>query len=95
VSEIKSGEASAAQKLLPLVYDELHKLAAAKIAREKPGQTLTATALVHEALLVGSGPRRQAPTSILLEITERNVRPVAGGSPIRRENDSQPPRAAR
>jgi hypothetical protein len=39
----------AAEQLLPLVYDELRKLAAAKLAQEKPGQTLQATALVHEA----------------------------------------------
>ena len=44
-------EAGVAEKLLPLVYDELRKLAAAKMAHEKPGQTLSATALVHEAYL--------------------------------------------
>ena len=50
------GDPRAAQQLLPLVYDELRKLAAAKLAHEKPGQTLQATALVHEAYvrLVGS-----------------------------------------
>jgi len=47
----QDGDATAAADLLPLVYDELRKLAAAKIAREKPGQTLDATALVHEAYL--------------------------------------------
>jgi RNA polymerase sigma factor (TIGR02999 family) len=46
-----AGEPHAAAELLPLVYDELRKLAAAKVAREKPGQTLDATALVHEAYL--------------------------------------------
>jgi RNA polymerase sigma factor (TIGR02999 family) len=53
---IESGDPSAADQLLPLVYDELRKLAAAKMAHEKPGQTLNATALVHEAYLrlVGS-----------------------------------------
>lgn len=51
LSQIESGDPSAADKLLPLVYDELRKLAAAKLAREKPGQTLQATALVHEAYL--------------------------------------------
>lgn len=57
LSRIESGDPSAAGELLPLVYDELRKLAAAKIANEKPGQTLQATALVHEAYLrlVGSG----------------------------------------
>jgi RNA polymerase sigma factor (TIGR02999 family) len=45
------GDPSTAEQLLPLVYDELRKLAAAKLAKEKPGQTLQATALVHEAYL--------------------------------------------
>ena len=45
------GNRQAAVELLPLVYDELRKLAAARLAREKPGQTLDATALVHEAFL--------------------------------------------
>ncbi len=49
LSQIESGDPSAAEQLLPLVYDELRKLAAAKLAGEKPGQTLQATALVHEA----------------------------------------------
>jgi RNA polymerase sigma factor (TIGR02999 family) len=48
---IEQGELHAAEKLLPLVYDELRKLAAQKLAQEKPGQTLQATALVHEAYL--------------------------------------------
>jgi RNA polymerase sigma factor (TIGR02999 family) len=51
LSQIESGDPSAAEDLLPLVYDELRKLAAAKLAQEKPGQTLQATALVHEAYL--------------------------------------------
>jgi RNA polymerase sigma factor (TIGR02999 family) len=46
-----AGDAQAAEKLLPLVYDELRRLASAKMAREAPGQTLQATALVHEAWL--------------------------------------------
>jgi len=49
LSEIESGDPRAAEKLLPLVYEELRKLAAAKLAQENPGQTLQATALVHEA----------------------------------------------
>jgi RNA polymerase sigma factor (TIGR02999 family) len=49
LSQIESGDLSAAEKLLPLIYDELRKLAAAKLAQEVPGQTLQATALVHEA----------------------------------------------
>jgi len=48
---IRAGDAAAASQLLPLVYDELRKLAAAKLAHEKPGQTFDATALVHEAYL--------------------------------------------
>ena len=51
LSQIESGDPSAANQLLPLVYDELRKLASAKLANEKPGQTLQATALVHEAYL--------------------------------------------
>jgi RNA polymerase sigma factor (TIGR02999 family) len=51
LSAIEHGDPSAAEQLLPLVYDELRKLAAQKLAREKPGQTLQATALVHEAYL--------------------------------------------
>ena len=49
LAAIEGGDPSAAARLLPLVYDELRKLAAARLAREKPGQTLQATALVHEA----------------------------------------------
>ncbi len=51
LSKIESGDPSAAEQLLPLVYNELRKLAAQKLAQEKPGQTLQATALVHEAYL--------------------------------------------
>src|SRR6187431_1126125 len=51
LSQIEQGDPQAAEKLLPLVYDELRKLAAAKLAQERPGQTLQATALVHEAYL--------------------------------------------
>src|SRR5579864_3687089 len=49
LSAIQQGDAHAAEQLLPLVYEELRKLAAQQLAREKPGQTLQATALVHEA----------------------------------------------
>jgi len=61
LSQIESGDPSAAEQLLPLVYEELRKLAAVKLAHEKPGQTLQATALVHEAYLrlVGSGHDKQ------------------------------------
>jgi len=51
LNAIEHGDPQAAQKLLPLVYEELRTLAAQKLAREKPGQTLGATALVHEAYL--------------------------------------------
>ena len=51
LSELESGDPSAAEQLLPIVYNELRKLAAAKLAQEKPGQTLQATALVHEAYI--------------------------------------------
>jgi hypothetical protein len=65
LSAIDAGNPQAAEQLLPLVYDELRKLAAHKLAFEKPGQTLDATALVHEAYLrlVGSGLRRRIRTS--------------------------------
>jgi RNA polymerase sigma factor (sigma-70 family) len=51
LSQIEQGDSRASEQLLPLVYSELRKLAAAKLAHEKPGQTLQATALVHEAYL--------------------------------------------
>jgi RNA polymerase sigma factor (sigma-70 family) len=61
LSQIESGDPAAAEQLLPLIYDELRKLAAAKLAHEKPGQTLQATALVHEAYLrlVGGAERER------------------------------------
>jgi RNA polymerase sigma factor (TIGR02999 family) len=51
LSAIEQGDSSAAEQLLPLIYDELRKLAAHKLAQEAPGQTLEATALVHEAYI--------------------------------------------
>jgi RNA polymerase sigma factor (TIGR02999 family) len=57
LSAIEHGDARAAEQLLPLVYDELRKLAAQKLAHEKPGQTLQATDLVHEAYLRLVGDR--------------------------------------
>jgi RNA polymerase sigma factor (TIGR02999 family) len=65
LSAIDQGDPHAAEQLLPLVYDELRKLAAQKMAQEKPGQTLQATALVHEAYIRvvagedATGPREQ------------------------------------
>jgi RNA polymerase sigma factor (TIGR02999 family) len=57
LSAIEQGDARAAEQLLPLIYDELRKPAAEKMAAQKPGQTLEATALLHEAYLrlVGNG----------------------------------------
>ena len=60
LSAIEQGDPHAVEQLLPLVYDELRKLAAQKLAREKPGQTLDATALVHEAYLRLVMPARGA-----------------------------------
>ena len=59
--KIEKGDRAAAEELLPLVYDELRKLAASKMAQERPGQTLQATALVHEAYvkLVDAAEARQ------------------------------------
>jgi RNA polymerase sigma factor (TIGR02999 family) len=56
LSTIDQGDPRAAEELLPLVYDELRRLAAQRLAQEKPGQTLQATALVHEAYLRLVGP---------------------------------------
>jgi RNA polymerase sigma factor (TIGR02999 family) len=66
LSQIEQGDPQATEKLLPLVYEELRKLAAAKLAQEKPGQTLQATALVHEAYLrlVGNGGHGTADTGL-------------------------------
>ena len=63
LSQIDAGNPAAAEELLPLVYDELRKLAAAKLAHEKPGQTLQPTALVHEAYLRLVATSDQAATS--------------------------------
>lgn len=51
LSQIESGDTSAAEQLLPLIYEELRKLAAVRLVHEKPGQTLQATALVHDAYI--------------------------------------------
>jgi RNA polymerase sigma factor (TIGR02999 family) len=59
LSAMDSGDPKAGEQLLPLIYEELRKLAAAKMAQEKPGQTLQATALVHEAWLRLVGPTEQ------------------------------------
>jgi len=60
LSAIEQGDPHAAEQLLPLVYEELRKLAAQRLAQEKPGQTMQATALVHEAYLrLVASPRRE------------------------------------
>jgi RNA polymerase sigma factor (TIGR02999 family) len=89
-----AGDLKAAEQLLPLVYDELRKLAAQRLAQEKPGQTLQATALVHEAylLLVDGdksphwnsrahffGAAAEAMRRILIDDARRKRRPKHGG----------------
>jgi RNA polymerase sigma factor (TIGR02999 family) len=100
LSAIEQGEPSAAGRLLPLVYDELRKLAAQRLAQEKPGQTLEATALVHEAylrLVDGDQARHwnnrghffaaaaEAMRRILVEGARRKARLKHGGGRRRRE----------
>ena len=94
LSAIEQGDPSAAEQLLPLVYDELRRLAVQRLAQEKPGQTLQATALVHEAYLrlvdvdrIQSWNSRghffaaaaEAMRRILIEIARRKGGPQAGG----------------
>ena len=67
LSQIERGDRHAAEQLLPLVYDELRNLAAAKLAQERPGQTLQATALVHEAYVRLVSPASSGKTSIPTE----------------------------
>ena len=64
LSAIEQGDSESAAKLLPLVYDELRRLAAEKMAFEKPGQTLDATALVHEAFIRLTGSERLQKTPL-------------------------------
>ena len=92
---VEEGDPKAAGQLLPLVYDELRRLAAAKLAQEKPGQTLQPTALVHEAYLrlvgPGGGPAwdsrghffaaaAEAMRRILVESARRKRRQKRGGA---------------
>jgi RNA polymerase sigma factor (TIGR02999 family) len=103
LSAIEQGEPQAAERLLPLVYDELRELAAQRLAQEKPGQTLQATALVHEAYLrlVDTDNVRQwnsrahffaaaaeAMRRILIESARRKRRPKHGGDRHRADLDS-------
>jgi RNA polymerase sigma factor (TIGR02999 family) len=100
LAAIERGDPHAADELLPLVYEELRKLAAAQLAGEKPGQTLQATALVHEAYLRlvgcakpqdwnGSGhffaAAAEAMRRILIEIARHKKGPEAGGRHARVE----------
>ena len=95
LSAIEQGDPLAAEQLLPLVYDELRKLAAQRLAQEKPGQTLQATALVHEAYLRLLNPGHgqdwnsrghffaaaaEAMRRILVDNARRKRRPKHGGN---------------
>lgn len=95
LNAIDQGDPHASEKLLPLMYDELRKLAASKMAKEQPGQTLQATALVHDAWLrlVGKdkakhwnnrghffGAAAEAMRRILVEVARRKARLRHGGS---------------
>ena len=103
LAKIESGDPAAAEQLLPLVYDELRRLAAAKLAHEKPGQTLQATALVHEAyvrLVDQSLPQQwenqrhffaaaaEAMRRILIDRARRLHRPKHGGGRRRVDLDA-------
>jgi len=82
LTAIEQGDARAADQLLPLVYEELRRLAAAKMSQEPPGQTLQATALVHEAYirLVGSfAAAAEAMRRILIDNARRKQRLKRGG----------------
>jgi len=102
LSQIEQGDPQAAEKLLPLVYDELRKLATVKLAQEKPGQTLQATALVHEAYVrlvdVEQAQRwsnrrhffaaaSEAMRRILIESARRKCSPKYGGGRERQDLD--------
>lgn len=102
LSAIEQGDPQAAAELLPLVYDELRKLAAARLRQEKPGQTLDATALVHEAYLklVDSeqaqrwnsrghffGAAAESMRRILVDLARRKQRPKHGAQRQRVELD--------
>jgi RNA polymerase sigma factor (TIGR02999 family) len=98
LSGIDRGDPRAASQLLPIVYDELRKLAAQRLAQEKPGQTLQATALVHEAyvrLVDVNSPQQwdsrghffaaaaEAMRRILIDTARRKARPKHGGDRTR------------
>ena len=97
----QAGDRQAAKDLLPLVYAELQELARSRLARQPPGQTLTSTALVHEAYLRVAGESNvtwegrqhfffaaaRAMRDILVEQARRKARPKRGGGQGRRELD--------
>src|SRR5262245_27828054 len=99
LSDLAEGNPQAAGQLLPLVYDELRRLAAVQLAGEKPGQTLDATALVHEAYLRLVGDQHfenrrhffaaaaEAMRRILIENARRKQRVKHGGSLLRHDLD--------
>lgn len=70
MKSLEQGDQSARERLLPLVYDELRRLAAAQLASERPGQTLQPTALVHEAYLRLFGSENPEPLSYLTPSTK-------------------------
>jgi RNA polymerase sigma factor (sigma-70 family) len=84
LSRIEQGDSQAAEQLLPLVYDELRKLAAAKLAHEKPGQTLQATALVHEAYLrlVGHEPGASGQDAESSDVVSSDLNPAPSPRPL-------------
>jgi hypothetical protein len=79
LSGIEAGDPHAAEQLLPLVYDELRKLAAQKLAQEKPGQTLEATALVHEAYVDAPDPVVTRPRTFVSLAGHKKQRPRRAG----------------
>jgi len=99
LSAAGAGDPAAAEQLLPLVYDELRRLAARRLAHERPGQTLDATALVHEAYLRLVGDQQfegrghffaaaaEAMRRILIESARRKRSQKRGGGLVRREYD--------
>lgn len=82
LSQIEHGDSAAAEQLLPLVYDELRKLAAAKLEQEKPGQTLQPTALVHEAYLRLVRPGAKSQESGAREAASGDEKLVPGPRPL-------------
>ena len=108
LSAVQAGDRQAASELLPLVYDELRKLAAARLTLESPGQMLQATALVHEAYLRLVGPEdaacwdnrghffaaaAEAMRRILIESARKQRGPQSGGQLVRHDLDLEQPAA--